>query len=614
MTPWPFGRGTEGWYTPVLQAHSLSTVFPSISRLNPGVKNRGVGLPSTMQKDRYEILGPLGFGATSRVDKARDKIIGRTVAIKTLVHSFGAAPQQKQFLREAQIVGQLSHPAIVNLFDVGVEETGIAYLVMEYVNGRTLLQVFAESPIPWPRACSWAADLASALGRAHHAGIIHGDVKPANIMVTEDGTVKLSDFGIARFATQVSGSGRIMGTPAYLAPEQILGEPHSTRSDLFSLGIVLYQMLTGVPPFDGSSVAAVCAQILTSDPVAPSRRNPALPSGLDHIVMRCLAKKAEDRYPSGDALAASLYPLARRAPLAPPAAALSWWSRPIQSRDVWAFAAMIVLAVGSVPAGHAVVSRFHVPPAPAQIVMAAPKAPEELLQDSAPEISLSVPVQPLSPKALAPPRRVRVASRDVTSTLYRGEVSRSAVPSRREARAELSVSAPTLNLPAAGSVPATLERAALRIKIDAKVTDGTLAIFADHELLLTTGLRDYAAMDPARLERTLSAGPHQLRVALYRADKSLQTEKEGLGDLRSDTENLLTIRVSKRAKMLVRRETALEVVWPSAIAPQQVRTGAPVPAPAMTAAAPKSPLPRTTPITRLVSPTPARALWSAKLT
>src|SRR5215471_4817201 len=125
-----------------------------------------------MQKDRYEI-------------------IGRTVAIKTLVHSFGAAPQQKQFLREAQIIGQLSHPAIVNLFDVGVEETGLAYLVMEYINGRTLQQVLSESPVPWPRACSWAADLATALGRAHQAGIIHGDVKPANIMVTEEGEIKL---------------------------------------------------------------------------------------------------------------------------------------------------------------------------------------------------------------------------------------------------------------------------------------------------------------------------------------------------------------------------------------------------------------------------------------
>src|SRR5258705_1704673 len=147
-----------------------------------------------------------------------------------------------------------------------------------------------------------------------------------------------------------------------------MGRPHSTRSDLCPLGIVLYQMLTGVPPFDGSSVAAVCAQILTADPVEPSRRNPALPSGLDHIVMRCLSKKPEDRYPSSDALAASLYPLGRRAPgqvQAAPPANLSWWSRPLQSRDVWAFASVILLAGGSVPAGCEVVFQFSLAPAPA---------------------------------------------------------------------------------------------------------------------------------------------------------------------------------------------------------------------------------------------------------
>ena len=522
-----------------------------------------------MQKDRYEILGPLGFGATSRVDKARDKIIGRTVAIKTLVHSFGAAPQQKQFLREAQIVGQLSHPAIVNLFDVGVEETGIAYLVMEYVNGRTLQQVLAESPIPWPRACSWAADLATALGRAHHAGIIHGDVKPANIMITEEGEVKLSDFGIARFATQVSGSGRIMGTPAYLAPEQIMGEPHSTRSDLFSLGIVLYQMLTGVPPFDGSSVAAVCAQILTSDPVVPSRRNPALPSGLDHIVMRCLAKKAEDRYPSGDALAASLYPLARRAPLAPPSARVSWWSRPMQARDVWAFASVILLAGVSVPAGRAVVSHFHVPPAPMPIAsFSAPKAPEDLGSDRIAEAtSTTFETESIDPKRLAPPKRIRTASRGDMQGSRRRELATAVAPATRDAHSDVPV--PTLALPPpASAAPVAVQRAALRIKIDTTVGDGTLAIFADHDLLLTTGLREQAAADPMRLERVLPAGPHQLRVALYRADKSLQTEKEGLGELRSDGENVLTIRVTKRPKMLVRRETSLDVVWPSAISGQ----------------------------------------------
>ncbi|HEX3683344.1 MAG TPA: serine/threonine-protein kinase, partial [Bryobacteraceae bacterium] len=519
-----------------------------------------------MQRDRYEILGPLGFGATSRVDKARDKIIGRTVAIKTLVHSFGAAPQQKQFLREAQIVGQLSHPAIVNLFDVGVEETGIAYLVMEYVSGRTLLQTLSESPIPWPRACAWAADLATALGRAHHAGIIHGDVKPANIMITDEGEVKLSDFGIARFATQVSGSGRIMGTPAYLAPEQIMGEPHSTRSDLFSLGIVLYQMLTGVPPFDGSSVAAVCAQILTTDPVEPSRRNPALPAGLDHIVMRCLAKKPEERYPSGDALAASLYPLARGGPAgAPRPAKVSWWSRPMQARDMWAFASVILIAGGIVPAGRAVVSHFYVPPAPAPITaFAAPKAPEDLQDYSAVEVSLPVAREVGPVKSLLPPKRIRVASHSEGSANRNKEIARAAAPVTRNAHSDIPVPALTLAAPAASSVTLPIERAALRIKIDARVGEGTLAIFADHDLLLTTGLRDYAALDPARLERLLPAGPHQLRVALYRADKSLQTEKEGLGELRSDSLNTLTIRVSKRPKMLVRHEIALEVIWPSA--------------------------------------------------
>jgi serine/threonine protein kinase len=531
-------------------------------------------LPSTMQKDRYEIVGPLGFGATSRVDKARDKIIGRTVAIKTLVHSFGAAPQQKQFLREAQIVGQLSHPAIVNLFDVGVEETGIAYLVMEYVNGRTLQQVLSESPIPWPRACSWAADLATALGRAHHAGIIHGDVKPANIMITEEGDVKLSDFGIARFATQVSGSGRIMGTPAYLAPEQIMGEPHSTRSDLFSLGIVLYQMLTGVPPFDGSSVAAVCAQILTTDPVEPSRRNPALPSGLDHIVMRCLSKKPEDRYPSGDALAASLYPLARRAPVPPPPSSISWWSRPMQARDIWAFASVILLAGGCVPAGRAVVSLFHIPPAPAPIAFTAPKAPEDLQDYPAGVVALPVSAESEPSKSLMPPKRIRITPRSENLAHRHSEVARAVAPTTRDTHSDVAVPALGLPAPVAAPVPVAVEHAALRIKIDATVGDGTLAIFVDHDLLLTTGLREQAAADPMRLERLLPAGPHQLRVALYRPDKSLQTEKEGLGELRVDTENTLTIRVSKRPKMLVRRETTLEVIWPAISVPSQKATAA----------------------------------------
>ena len=521
-----------------------------------------------MQKDRYEILGPLGFGATSRVDKARDKIIGRVVAIKTLVHSFGAAPQQKQFLREAQIVGQLSHPAIVNLFDVGVEETGIAYLVMEYINGRTLQQLLAESPVPWPRACAWAADLAHALGRAHQAGIIHGDVKPANIMVTEDGHVKLSDFGIARFATQVSGSGRIMGTPAYLAPEQIQGEPHSSKSDIFSLGIVLYQMLTGVPPFEGSSVAAVCAQILTADPVAPSKRNPALPSGLDHIVMRCLAKDPAERYPSGEALAASLYPLARQTP-APAALAqrVSWWSRPISARDVWVFASVVLVAALGVPVGRAVVSHFHVPAAPV-FAAAAPKAPKDLLSYSAALEPLSI-GEPVAQSRLSRSENASLTRTQASRTPAgkHAEIARAVLPEKRSADSDVVAAAPVLSPSLAPAASARVSRAALRIQIEAKVNDCTLAIFADHDLLLTKALHDSTSDEPIEIERALAVGPHQLRVALYRSDKTLQTEKEGLGEILTGTDNTLTIRVSKRSKMLLKRQTALEVIWPSSVAP-----------------------------------------------
>jgi serine/threonine protein kinase len=512
-----------------------------------------------MQRDRYEILGTLGCGATSRVDKARDKIIGRTVALKTLVHSFGAIPEQKLFLREAQIVGQLSHPSIVHLYDVGIEETGIAYLVMEYVPGRTLQQVLAEGPIPWPRACAWTADLAVALSRAHNAGIIHGDVKPANIMITPEGHVKLSDFGIARFATQVSGSGRIMGTPAYLSPEQILGEPQNTRSDLFSLGIVLYQMLAGVPPFEGSSVAAVCAQILSTEPPPPSQRNPALPAGIDHVVMRCLSKAPADRYPTGEALASSLYPLARHMPEPQPAVNVGWMSRPVRPREAWAMAAAVLLIGCSVPATHALNSLLQGSLLPASH-FTAPKPPEDVLdvpgQEVAQGATLAGPIVQ-RPKVLAkkPAPRMSSASRRDRLAFAAGSPSRS-VP------VNSVPPAPALSAALPAPIPSAVERALLHIDIDATINEGTLAVFADHDLLLTTRIHAATPDDPVRLKQVLAVGPHQLRVALYRADKSLQTEKEGLAEIHNNSANVLKIRVSRRSKHLVRRETSLDVVWP----------------------------------------------------
>jgi hypothetical protein len=549
-----------------------------------------------MSKNRYEVLGNLGCGATSRVDKARDTVLGRTVALKTLVHSFGAPTEQKQFLREAQIVSQLSHPAIVNLFDVGIEDGNIAYLVMEYVPGKTLQQVLSEStgPMPVARACAWISELAGALHRAHRSGVIHGDIKPANILVTEDGKVKLGDFGIARFATQVSGSGKMMGTPAYLSPEQILGEPQNTRSDLFSLGIVLYQMVTGFAPFDGSSVSAVCAQILQAEPVPPSQRNPAVSPELDRIVLRCLAKTSADRYPSADAFATSLDAFVRHGNSASANAAGAgealaptgatglayaternensgetrqkkgfWLARPLQTSDAWFAAALAAAVLCSVPVTRGMRARWRVPPAPV-VVNAAPHAPNDLTGETQ---YTEVPVDEAADIA---PETVKLATQRARAIAKIG-TTHAVQPTAKNVSATTALAAPVMPLPMpAMPIAHPIEKASFKVEIDSSVADGALAIFADQTLLYTTDLKANTPGAPVKLEQNLPPGPHQLRVALYRADKSLQVAKEGLGEMRLDSTNLLRIHVSKKAKMLVKHENSLDVAWPSAMAPAPI--------------------------------------------
>jgi len=296
-----------------------------------------------LQTGRYQIIETLGCGATSRVDKARDTLIDRTVAIKSFLQGFGRNSEE-QFLREAQTIGRLSHSSIAQLYDVNTDANGADFLVMEYVSGKSLEQLLAHSPIPFAKAAVWAADIASALSYAHRAGIIHGDVKPGNIRVTEDGNVKLVDFGVARFASQVSRSDRVLGTPAYLSPEQIEGPTQDGRSDLFSLGIVLYEMITGVRPFAGNSLGEVCAQILTVNPIPPSKLNPAVPVALDRVLARCLARNPGNRYQSGNDLARALYLVARCGPqLTPRPNRPYWFMRPAHPRDLLAIASAILL-------------------------------------------------------------------------------------------------------------------------------------------------------------------------------------------------------------------------------------------------------------------------------
>lgn len=266
-----------------------------------------------MQVGRYEIVETLGTGAYSRVVRAHDPLIDRFVAIKLFSPDLARGEARSLFLREARVVGKLSHPGVITVHDIGVEEsTSTPYLVMELVEGQPLEKIIAKGSIPYPTACEYAAHVAIALGVAHRRAVIHGDVKPANILITTENRVKLTDFGMARLASHQGKTSDLKGTPAYWCPEQILGRAQDARSDLFSLGVILYEMLTGINPFAGDSLQAVCNRVLSSAPLPPSHLNPSVPANLDEIVASCLTKEPQFRVQSADDLAEKLFPVARR--------------------------------------------------------------------------------------------------------------------------------------------------------------------------------------------------------------------------------------------------------------------------------------------------------------
>jgi serine/threonine protein kinase len=383
----------------------------------------------TLQTNRYEILETLGCGWTSRVDKARDTVIGRTVALKSFQQGFGKNSEQ-QFLREAQTIGRLSHSSIAQLYDVSTDSGGTPFLVMEFVSGRNVEQMLAQSPIPFASAAVWGADLASALGYAHRAGIIHGDVKPSNIRVTENDQVKLVDFGVARFASQVSGSDRVLGTPAYLSPEQIEGQKQDGRSDLFSLGVVLYEMITGIRPFSGNSLGEVCAQILTANPIPPSRHNSAIPAAFDRIIARCLTKNPEERYQTGNDLARALYLVARAGDkLTSLPKRRYWFMRPAHPRDLLAIAAAVLLLAGTVSAADSLRDWIRTRSTPA--IAAVPEKSSDDLAFGAPSRIRA------TPQASGPIENVPTKTAPKTAT--RKHSSTTAVPQASEASPTASV-------------------------------------------------------------------------------------------------------------------------------------------------------------------------------
>ena len=271
-----------------------------------------------MQVGRYQLFETLGVGATSRVLRGFDPMIGRPVAVKLFPAELAKGEARDRFLREARVVGQLSHPNVITLHDMGIEEaTQTPYLVMELIDGTPLDRLLEKGTLPLPRACAWVAHAAEALEAAHNRGVIHGDVKPANILITADGKVKLTDFGMARVAKRDAGDTPLLGTPAYWCPEQIMGRPQDARSDIFSLGVVLYEMVTGTQPFAADSLQGVCNRVLSSTVSPASHLQPSIPVSFDEVIASCLAKNPDTRMASGNLLAQMLYPLARRKASAP---------------------------------------------------------------------------------------------------------------------------------------------------------------------------------------------------------------------------------------------------------------------------------------------------------
>jgi serine/threonine-protein kinase len=261
---------------------------------------------------RYEILTELGRGAMGVVYKAYDPKINRFVAIKTIfLATSDPADEQSsraRFFREAEAAGRLSHPRIVPIFDIG-EDANTPYIVMEYVAGRSLEDILPAkgSGLPLQATLQVIQEVAEALDYAHGQGVVHRDVKPANILIGEDGHAKIADFGIAQLnVSDVGRSGRTWGTPAYMSPEQILGEQVDGRSDLFSVGVMLYTLLTGHRPFQGNSAHTISVRIVNGEPLPATVFNVNLTPELDRIIARAMAKDPAERYQTGREMARDL--------------------------------------------------------------------------------------------------------------------------------------------------------------------------------------------------------------------------------------------------------------------------------------------------------------------
>jgi eukaryotic-like serine/threonine-protein kinase len=265
----------------------------------------------TVLDDRYDVVRPLGSGGMGEVYLARDRVLGRNVALKVLRKQYAGDDEfAERFKREAMSAASLSHPNIVQVYDRGETEEGASYIAMEYVPGGTLKErICREGPLEAADAAGLGAQVAEALGAAHDRGMVHRDIKPQNVLLAARGGAKVADFGIARAGSSatISRTGSVMGTAGYMSPEQALGKPATPKSDLYSLGVVLYEALTGELPYTADNPIAVSMKHVNEPLRPPIELNPRIPRGMNALVTKLLAKDPEDRYADAEELAGDLW-------------------------------------------------------------------------------------------------------------------------------------------------------------------------------------------------------------------------------------------------------------------------------------------------------------------